>query len=182
MKKSFVFLILLLMIPAVFADIAIRTDQPAYNLKNRIGVSASVLEENDFEGLFKLTLKCDSYNLQYFLTPVNLKANFRTAIDVPQLTVTKPMLGKCILSGELSTNENSVAEQSSSESFAVTDKLVVLPVNSEVTASPGSEIKVTGIVNEAFGNNAPKGTAKITLDEVSHDAEIENGKFETSLK
>lgn len=182
MKRAFLFLMLFLIIPSVLAGIEIKTDQPTYNLKNRIGVSASVLQDNNFEGLFKLTLKCDNYNLQYFLTPVNLEANFRTAIDVPQLTVTPSMLGKCSLSGELSTNDNSAIDQSSSESFTVTDKLTVLPVNSEVTASPGSEVEITGIANEAFGNNAPKGTAKITLDENSYETEIVAGKFDSALK
>ena len=182
MKRVFLFLMLFLIIPSVLADIEIKTDQSIYNLKNRIGVSASVLQDNNFEGLFKLTLKCDNYNLQYFLTPVNLEANFRTAIDIPELTVTQSMLGKCALSGELSTNENSAVEQKQSGSFAVTYKLTVLPVNSEVAASPGSEIEITGIVNEAFGSNVPKGTVKITLDGSSYDAEIDNGKFDSILK
>jgi hypothetical protein len=141
-----------------------------------------VLQNNDFEGLFKLTLSCGSYKLQYFYsTPISLEANFRTVVDV-ELPTTSSMLGKCILVGDLMTHDNLIIEEKDSEIFAATDKLIVLPVNSEVTASPGSEIEITGIANEAFGNNVPKGTAKITLDESSYDAEINNGKFETSLK
>ena len=67
MKKGvLLFLITLLIVPSAFADIAITTDQPVYNLGNRIKASASVLQDNPFEGLFQLTISCDNYKLQYF--------------------------------------------------------------------------------------------------------------------
>ena len=86
MKKGYLpLLIIFLIIPLVNADISIKTDQTIYNLGNKIKVSASVLHDEDFEGFFKLAIKCANYKLEYFLTPINLEANFRTAVNVPVL-------------------------------------------------------------------------------------------------
>ena len=107
MKKGVLFfLMLLLIIPIAFADITIKTDQNIYNIGNKIKASASVLQSNNFEGLFKLTISCENYKLQYFLTPISLEANFRTAVGVPELVATSSMLGSCNIIGDLVTNDN----------------------------------------------------------------------------
>ena len=54
MKKGVLFLLFILIIPYIFADITITTDQSIYNLGNKIKVSASVLRDTDFEGFFNV--------------------------------------------------------------------------------------------------------------------------------
>ena len=126
MKKSYLpFFLFFLIMPAVFADITIKTEQPVYNLGNKIRVSASVLQDKNFEGLLKLTISCENYKLQYFLTPISLEANFRTAIAVPEVTATSSMLGSCIILGDLTTNDNLAIEEKESNSFSVTNQLSV---------------------------------------------------------
>src|SRR3989338_5265788 len=116
MKKGVLFLLFILIIPYIFADITITTDQSIYNLGNKIKASASVVQSNNFDGLFKLTISCGNYKLEYFLTPISLEANFRTAVQVPELAVTSSMLGKCTLIGDLVTNDNFVVEEKQSNS------------------------------------------------------------------
>lgn len=182
MKKGFLLFLMILAVPAAFADIAITTDQSIYNVGNKIKTSASILYESNFEGLFKLAISCDSYKLEYFIAPVSLEANFRTAINVPELAATSSMLGNCTITGDLATNDNLVVEKKKSNNFAVTRQLTVLPVNSRLIASPSDIIFVSGVINEAHGNNILKATAKITLGNDSYNTDAVNGKFNLSVE
>ena len=181
MKKVILFLIFFLIAPVAFADITITTDQSIYNLGNRIKASASVLQDNPFEGLFELTISCDNYKLQYFLTPISLEAKFRTAVNVPELAITSSMLGDCIITGSLATNDNLIIEEKNSNSFGVTNQLMVLPVKSRMTAFPGDKILISGILNEAFGNNILKASANISLDNNSYSVDAVDGKFDITI-
>ena len=182
MKKIFLFFAIFLIIPNVLADITIQTEQNVYNLGNRIRASASVLYEADFEGLFKLTISCNDYQLQYYTTPVSLEANSRTAVDVPELTATSSMLGSCMLTGVLTTNSNLLIEEKSSNLFEVTRQLEVLPVNSRITALPSESIKVAGVVNEAFGNNLLKADVEAALDNLTYQTGAIDGNFNVLIE
>ncbi|MBI2655634.1 hypothetical protein HYX06_04395 [Candidatus Woesearchaeota archaeon] len=182
MKKIFLFFAIFLIAPSVLADITILTEQDKYNLGNRVRASASVLQEADFEGLFKLTISCNDYQLQYYTTPVSLEANSRTAVDVPELAATSSMLGSCALGGVLTTNSNLLIEGKSSNSFEVTHQLKVLPVNSRITALPSESIKIAGVVNEAFGNNLLKADVKVSLDDSAYKTEAIDGKFDVLIE
>ncbi len=182
MKKIYLsFFLFFLIMPAVFADITIKTEQPIYNLGNKIRVSASVLQDKNFEGLLKLAISCENYKLQYFLTPISLEANFRTAIAVPEVTATSSMLGSCIILGDLTTNDNLAIEEKESNSFSVTNQLNVLPVNTKIISAPDDSIHIAGIVNEAFGNNVLKASTNIDLDNNSYPVEAVDGKFNANL-
>ena len=181
MKKVILLLIALLAIPIAFADISITTDQNVYNLGNKIKASASVMNEQNFEGLFKLTMSCGNYKLQYFLTPISLEPNFRTAVNVPEVAVTSSMLGNCTITGDLVTNDNLIVEKKESNSFSVTNQLTVLPIKGKVTALPGDSLHVAGVVNEAFGSNVLKASTKISLDNASYAIDAVDGKFNLSF-
>ncbi len=182
MKKLFLFFTIFLIAPAVLADITILTEQGIYNLGNKIKASASVFQEADFEGLFKLTIACNDYKLQYYTTPLSLESNSRTALDVPELTATSSMLGNCMIIGDLTTNNNLIIEEKSSNTFEVTHQLKVLPVNSKIIALPSDSIKLVGVVNEAFGNNVLKANIKITLDNLTYESEAIDGKFDIFIE
>ena len=183
MKKSvLLFLLSLLIVPIAFADITIQTDQNIYNIGNKIKASASVLQDNNFDGLFKLTISCGNYKLQYFLTPISLEADFRTAVNVPELAATDSMLGNCTITGDLVTNDNLAIEEKESNNFGITNQLVVLPVRTKVTAFPGDSILISGIVNEAFGNNVLKAATKIVLDDNSYAVDAIDGKFNLTIE
>src|SRR3989344_1625431 len=181
MKKYFILFLFFALIPSIFADISIQTNQPVYNLGNKIQASASVIYSSDFEGLFKLTISCPEQRLQYFTTPISLEGNSRTALQVPELTSSSSMLGNCNIIGELATNNNLPLAQGNSNPFEVTYNLIVLPVNEKITSLPGHEIRITGIVNEANGNNVLKASVKVELDGNTHPAEATDGKFNLAI-
>ena len=181
MKKYYLFLIFILIMPSALADITITTDQPIYNFGNKIKASASALQDKDFEGLFKLAISCGIYNLQYFTTPVTLEANSRTALNVPDLTASQQMLGNCTMTGQLTTNDNSLIEQKTSSGFEVTNQLNVLPINTKITSMPSDSILITGVVNEAFGTNVLKAVTRIVLDNSTYTTDAVDGKFSETV-
>lgn len=183
MKKVILLLTLLLVLPVVLADITITTDQNAYNLGNRIKASASVMQPNNFEGLFKLTILCGNYKYEYLSAAISLEANFRRAVNpLDDPPVRSEMLGECIITGDLLTNDNIMIEEKNSNGFSVTNQLTVLPVKTKITALPGDSILISGIVNEAFGNNVLKASTKITLDNGSYTVEAVGGKFNLTIE
>lgn len=181
MKKVLLLLMFFAIIPAVFADVTIKTNQNIYNIGNGIGASVSVIQANSFEGLFKLSIECGAYKLDYFLTPVSLESNFMSAINIPEITATKSMIGNCTLAGAL-MSESQVVEQSNSNGFGVTEQLSILPVQSKITALPSDSIQIAGIVNEAFSNNVLKATTTVALDNISSIIEAIGGKFNATIK
>ena len=182
MKKScLLFLIFLMIIPVAFADITLKPSQNVYNYGSKIKVSASLMPERDFDGLFRLSISCSNYKLGYFLTPVSLEKDSRTAVAVPELTALASMLGNCTLTGDLTTVENLATEEKESDAFEVTNHLDVLPVNSKITSLPDDTIQVVGVINGAFGNNVLKAPAKIELDNNTYSTEAVDGKFSYSI-
>ncbi len=181
-KVILLFFIPLFILHFAFAEITIQTDQNIYNLGDKIKASASVAEDKSFEGLFKLTLSCGNYKLLYLLKPISLEANFRTAVNVDELPSTNSMLGNCTITGDLVTNDNLAVEEKESNSFGVTNQLIILPVKAYVKAFPGDTITVSGIVNEAYGNNVLKARTKIMLDNNSYEINAIDGKFNLTLE
>ena len=181
MKKYYLFLMILLTIPYAFADIIVATDQSVYNFGNKIKASASILQDKNFDGFLKLSIVCGSYKLNYFLTPISLEPNFRTAASVPEVVATPSMHGNCTITADLTTDETNIIEEKQSNSFSVTNQLNVLAVKSKITSLPSDTIHVAGVVNEAAGNNVLKAAAHATLDGQSHPIEIIDGKFNITL-
>ena len=183
MKKVLIFFLMCLwLMPYVFADITLKTDQDVYNIGNKIRVSASILQNNNFEGLFRLTISCDNYKLEYFLTPVELESHFRTAVNAPELSATSSLLGNCIIIGRLATNNNLIVEEYNSNRFSITDKLSVLPVRENIIALPLESIQINGIINDAFGMNVLTALTKIELDNASYTFDAFDGKFNLTLE
>lgn len=181
MKKALLLLMFFTIIPAVFAEIAMKTNQNIYNIGNGVGASVSVIQANGFEGLFKLSIDCGAYKLDYFLTPVSLESNFMSAINIPEITAAKSMIGNCTLAGAL-MGEIQIIEQSNSKGFEVTEQLSIFPIQSKITALPADSIQIAGIVNEAFSNNVLKATTTVALDNISSVIEAVDGKFNATIR
>lgn len=186
MKKTLPLLLAcLLLIPAAFADInadiKIAAEQHAYNLGNKIRASASILVSADFDGFFKMAIACDNYKLQYFLTPISLESGFRTAVNIPELTVAPSMLGNCTIIGSLLTDDNLAVGDSQSSEFIVTKQLTVLPSKTRISSLPGEKIEIFGLVSELFGNNVLQAAAKAILNNSSYTSDAVDGKFSFTL-
>jgi hypothetical protein len=184
MKKWLLFIVLFLLVNLhiINAEIDLETDEKTYNLGNKIRVSASALLNYDFDGLLELSLNCDDYNFQYFLTPISLESDFRSAIIVPEIKAASSMLGNCKITSSLTSNKGLLIEKVDSEGFFVTHKLNVIPSISIIEALPSESITISGFVNEATGKSVMNGTVKIDLGQTIYDAEVIEGFFTRDIK
>ena len=91
MKRISCFLFWLLLLSRLFADISLTTDQPSYNLGNKIKASATDPNKTQNLKVFKMTLSCGTYKIQYFMTPVALKQILQP-LNVPELPATASMM------------------------------------------------------------------------------------------
>ena len=110
MKRIILLFVLAFVIPSALADISLTTDQPSYNLGNKIKASATV---NKTQNLKVFQNDAFMRNLQdaVFYDACSFEANFATALNVPELPATASMMGDCAITGELTTNDNSIVEQ-----------------------------------------------------------------------
>lgn len=174
--------ILLALFPSLAtAELSIKTDQSIYNIGNSLKTFASVSYHENFEGLFGLTMQCKYTKLSYFLTPISLESNFMTAVNVPDLSASASMLGGCTILGELMTDKKLVIDRKESDSFNVTNSLMLIPLKNNMTALPGDTIRVLGVVEEAFGNSALKSSVNLKLEEKTFTAKTEDGRFNFTL-
>ena len=178
--KKIALLLFFLILPSALADIAVIPQQHAYNLGNKLKASASVLSDS-FEGLFKISLVCDNYDIQYFVTPLSLESGYRTALYVPELQITPPMLGTCKVTATLSTNNGTAMEEKPSSTFLVTRDLSILPTDDYVSSLPGKLIKLVGVLNEAFGNNVLNATILARIDNFTSASLVDDGTYEIGI-
>jgi len=145
MKKRAFIIIFFLLLPAVFAGIDVQQNEDKYNLGDKISVSASVIEDVGVDGFFKAKIECTGYAMQYFVTPISLEKDFRTSVNIPDLTATKDMLGSCKVQAIIEESEGAV-DSGYTDDFEVENNLDISCESDE--AVPGEEVEVSCIVKK----------------------------------
>jgi len=185
LKRVFIvqFLILFI-IPVTFADISITLPEKAvYNLGDKISPIVSIKEEQDYDGFFNMNIICKNYNLQYFTIPLSLEAGFRTQLTVPDLSLSKSMIGDCKLKSnfEVSDGENIVTAESGN--FLVTDKITITMDEKleKLEAKPGENVLIFGEVRKDNNETLKKGEAEISFRNKEYKVNISSGRFEHTI-
>lgn len=174
MKKGVFIIIFFLMLPVVFAEIGLRQDMNNYNLGDKISVYASVIEDVDVDGSFEAILECTSYVKKYFVTPIRLEKDFRTSINVPELSVTKNMVGSCKIKAVLE-GDNGTIDTKYTDEFKVKSEL---NINCEaVEAMPGKEVEISCTARKLSLELVQSGTAKLNYRKKDYTTNIEDGMF-----
>ncbi len=157
MKKHAFFLVFFLIALSTAASASINLDslnKNQLNLGDKITVSYNLSTQNDMEALFKLSLKCQEINLDYYTIPIILKNDNNKSIVAPPLTANRQMLGKCSIKASIQSTENSFLEEMNSDEFEVTDKTGVKLETNSKTFFPGEKLQLTGTIEESF--NPPR--------------------------
>jgi len=142
MPKKSLILLLLFIIPIASAGIELtELSQNIYNLGEKIYFNAYIKQDKDMSGLFKIKINCNEYELQYFITPLNLKANEEKKIEIPSLEADSSLLGICRIIAVLESNEG-VVESAESEEFEVAKNLVVSLETNKEEYDPGETIEL----------------------------------------
>lgn len=123
--------------------------EASYNLGEKI--SAGFLAYGQpFEGIFKATLTCGSYSLNYYTTPIAFEET--SDIPVPSLALSKYAVGECKIKAALISADNSVKDSTETAGFQVQDTFPVIVTANITTIKPNDEVQVS--IN--FGSYIPK--------------------------
>ena len=172
MKKRAFIMVFFLLMPAVFAGIDVRQDESNYNIGDKISVSASVIEDVGVDGFFKAKIECTGYAMQYFVTPLSLEKDFRTSVNVPDLTATKDMLGSCKVQAIIEAAEGAV-DSGYTDDFEVENTLGISCDGDD--AVPGEEAEINCIVKKVSGEMISDGTAMLSYGKKEYTKNIEEG-------
>jgi len=181
LKAVFLSILFLFLMPFVFSTIEVELPEKySYNLGDGIVASVSIIEDQDYSGFLKAILECGKYKLQYYTTPLNLEANFRTQIQVPELPLFESMKGNCNIEAEFEDTEGDKISRAESKTFIVTDELNI-STNDIIYVLPNEKIELEGIVKKNNGENLDTGDVKISFNNKEFDTKVEFGNFKFSL-
>ncbi|MBI2651391.1 hypothetical protein HYX01_02890 [Candidatus Woesearchaeota archaeon] len=174
-------IILLIIIPIAFGEITITLPKKdIYNYGEKLAPDVSIKEEQDYNGIFKISLICNEYSLQYYTTPLSIKAGFRTQLDVPDIALFSPISGKCFLESDFETVDNEKIGTSSSNEFTVTN-LINLEIADTLEAKPSEDVLLTAEIKKHSNEIVASGEAEITFLDKKDNVGIALGRLEHTL-
>jgi len=126
MNKNYALLIIpiiLFLIPPASAEVELINNlKDTYNLGDKITTNFSISESIPIQGIFKISLICENYNLDYFTNVVNLKKEEIKKFN-SELPVTDSMLGRCYISSILEDMDHNLIDSFKSKEFLISDEL-----------------------------------------------------------
>ncbi|HIG98201.1 TPA: hypothetical protein HA231_02145 [Candidatus Woesearchaeota archaeon] len=147
---AFVFLLVIAVFPAfASAEFSLAADKGIYNFGDEIVVSYEFSRDQDFSGLVKLSLACESFGLDFYTSPTNIFAGEKQSVSVPQLSVSPAMVGRCFVSANVTSYDGSVNENSSSGFFNVTNRLSVDVDIGKEDFLPAEVVEVSGVIGKS---------------------------------
>jgi hypothetical protein len=166
---------LLIVLPAGFSEIQIiLPDENLYNLGDGILPQISIKAPGNHYGFFKMRIFCDNSELQYYTAPLNVEADFRTQVIVPELQLTDTTLGKCNLRADYDAADGSRIDSSSSVDFFVEEDLSI-SINENLESKPGVYLEIFGEVKKYNNKPLSSGEAIIKFGTNEEKADIEFG-------
>src|SRR3989344_7762633 len=124
------------------------------------------------EGYLKANINCNTKSLDYFVTPFNFKTNTEQ-VNLPDLILTKEMVGACSLNLVMLDLNNNLLDQSLVKVIDITDKLNLNAILDDYDLDPGDKLIVKGTVRNVRNLNVNKYLLSITLDEKNYEYVME---------
>ncbi|MBS3131066.1 hypothetical protein J4212_01420 [Candidatus Woesearchaeota archaeon] len=179
--KAAVLLLFLISIPGALAELRVKLpEKNIYNIGEKITASVSIIEKNSYRGFLKVMISCTGYDLQYYTTPLELEANFRTEVQVPGLQAFESMAGRCRLRAIFENTAGGKVDASDSLEFDVS-KSLKLETEGKISSQPNSAIAVEGAVWKADGAELQSGTMKIGLNGNEYEVPVQYGRFKQEI-
>lgn len=143
MRKLLLLLLIILLVPFVFADISLESKpQQIYNLGDQLILSFTV-QESAADAIFKVNLDCSPYALNYFTNLISLEDNVSLTIPVPNLKISKDMLGACKLKAFLTSFDKETIAKFESDEFLITDELKISFELERTEFLPGESVLIS---------------------------------------
>ncbi len=153
MKKSFFALVFFFIALSISASASISLDsvnKKLLNIGDKMTVSYNLSSSADMEALFKLSLRCEAMELDYYTIPILLRKDFNKSIVAPSLTLNKQMIGKCSIKSTVQSTESSFTEEMNSDQFEVTDETGVSIETNGRNFFPGEKLQLIGLIQGSF--------------------------------
>ena len=177
MKKLALIVIFLFFASFASAEVNILNQiEQVYNINEKVPLKLSITNSQEVDGFVKSSIICDNTKLDYFTTPFTFKTTPQE-VTIPDLKLTKKMVGKCSLEVSLSDSENNLIDKKIAKVFDVSSDLILSIQINKGEFSPGEEIKITGTLKNIRGENINSGSIKISLDDKEFSTETNKGEF-----
>lgn len=138
-------LLLLLLLPAVSAEVEVFNLEELYHLGDTIDLSATVT--NVENGVFQATLDCDAYELTFYSNVIEENGT----IDLPPLTTVSPMTGECTVNFTLSQFDQTPIFNDTSKNFTISNDLGIITSFSASKGDPGDTITFSHDFSATYG-------------------------------
>ena len=174
-KNLILFFSIFLLFPSVFAEMNIELQEKSvYNLGEKIVPSVSIKENEAYNGFVKINLGCDDYEMQYYTSPLSIESAIRTQVLIPELTLTRTMVGQCNIKASFDKDDGTKISSASSKDFEVTSKLNI-EIDNILRTKPGENLIFSADIDDANNEPLQKGIAEIIFQKNSYEDDINSG-------
>jgi len=175
-------LLLLFMIPVAFADITITLpEKDIYNFGEKVSPSVTIMEDQDRDGFFTMNIICRDYELTYYTIPLSLEAGFRTQLTIPDLSLSKSMIGDCNLESNFEISDGEKIDSAESGYFLVIDKINII-IDENLEAKPGDNIIISGEIIKESNEEIKQVQVTISFQDKEYEVDASTGKFEHTIQ
>lgn len=184
MNFKYIIWILILVFSSFYISASIELTQPidkVYNIGDKISLYLLIIPEHSLEGLLKVTLACEDKQLPFFITPITLIAKQQLEEKVPDLTVSKHILGRCRIIMDIISSESIIIEERVIENILTTNKLN-LTFDKLSSYLPGHDIIFSGTLKDMKENNVKNASLHLNFNDRDYDVIIKNGNFKYPIK
>ena len=177
MKKFIFMLFFLFFAQFASAEISILSQiEDIYNINEKIPLKLTINYNQELDGFVRSSLICDNANLDYFITPFTFKTSSQE-LTIPDLKLTKNMLGKCSLEISLTDGGDVLLEKKSVKIFEVSENLILTVSLNKEKLYPNDELQVAGDVKNVRGGLLDAGKVEIILDDEKLNADLDKGEY-----
>lgn len=179
MRKLFFYIAaLLLLIPTASAFVAFSGfEGSTYNLGDAISASVNLSYDSTADALLGLRIMCPGYELQYYVSPVELASS---NISAPAIKASAGMVGSCFLRANVDTLDKSFSDFRDSSQFSVTDIIPLTASISKTETLPGTKLVVSARTSPTYGEFS--GQISIILDNEERSYTITSNDFSYLLE
>ena len=126
MKRGILFLafiIFLISISFVTAEVQVLNKiEEIYNINEKIPLELRINYKESLSGYVKSNVECNNKTLDYYIAPVQFRTTDQV-LNIPALTFTEKMLGRCSLNIIFLDLDNNLLEKQTLKVIEVSDKI-----------------------------------------------------------
>ena len=174
---------MLLIILAGYANAEIRVlnnIEDKYNINERISLQSSISYKEDLSGYIKANINCENNVLDYYVRPINFKST-EQRLDIPELTLTKNMLGKCSLNIILADLNSNLIDQSLVKLIDISDKLNLNLALESSSLNPGETLTINGNVKNIRNLDIKNSMLEIVFGDKNYEYNLDTSEFKKSF-